>query len=178
MGASSLGRGGPAFMMTPSQLPSIGTSDVASSLAVDGRLFARRSTVAYISGGHPVLPLPLQLAQTVHPIPRHLAHRIGLSSRSRSGHAMDRSAAPAATPAASCAASVAAVDAADAATRPRRRSGTGRDVDDAPGLDATRAAAAMARWMMDNAGQTSSDGTQRPIVFSCQCEPRARRRGL
>ena len=146
--------------MTPSQLPSIGTSESASSLAVDRRIFARRSTVAYISGGHPVLPLPLQLAHTVHPIPRHRAHRIGRSSCSIVGHAAFRSAAPVATQAASCAAS-AGVDTADGTTClcGRPKGGTGRDVDDAPRPDATRAAIAVDKC------NSSSENSSLDITF-------------
>tara|TARA_B110000003_G_scaffold233860_1_gene237328 strand:+ start:170 stop:439 length:270 start_codon:yes stop_codon:yes gene_type:complete len=59
------------------------------------------------------------------------------------GHAAFRSAAPVATQAASCAAS-AGVDTADSTTcLCGREGGTGRDVDDAPRPDATRAAIAV-----------------------------------
>ena len=115
--------------------------------------------VAYNSGGHPVLPLPLQLAQTVHPIPRHRAHRIGRSSCSIVGHAAFRSAAPVATQAASCAAS-AGVDTANGTTcLCGREGGTGRDVDDAPRPDATRAAIAV-----DNCN-SSSENSSLDITF-------------
>lgn len=116
--------------------------------------------VAYNSGGHPVLPLPLQLAQTVHPIPRHRAHRIGRSSWcSIAGHAAFRSAAPVATQAASCAAS-AGVDTADGTTcLCGREGGTGRDVDDAPRPDATRAAIAVDKC------NSSSENSSLDITF-------------
>jgi hypothetical protein len=115
--------------------------------------------VAYNSGGHPVLPLPLQLAQTVHPIPRHRAHRIGRSSCSIVGHAAFRSAAPVATQAASCAAS-AGVDTADGTTcLCGREGGTGRDVDDAPRPDATRAAIAVDKC------NSSSENSSLDITF-------------
>ena len=116
--------------------------------------------VAYNSGGHPVLPLPLQLAQTVHPIPRHRAHRIGRSSCSIVGHAAFRSAAPVATQAASCAAS-AGVDTADGTTcLCGREGGTGRDVDDGPRPDATRAAIAV-----DKCSNSSSENSSLDITF-------------
>ena len=116
--------------------------------------------VAYNSGGHPVLPLPLQLAQTVHPIPRHRAHRIGRSSCSIVGHAAFRSAAPVATQAASCAAS-AGVDTAYSTTcLCGREGGTGRDVDDAPRPDATRAAIAV-----DKCSNSSSENSSLDITF-------------
>ena len=115
--------------------------------------------VAYNSGGHPVLPLPLQLAQTVHPIPRHRAHRIGRSSCSIVGHAAFRSAAPVATQAASCAAS-AGVDTANGTTcLCGREGGTGRDVDDAPRPDATRAAIAVDKC------NSSSENSSLDITF-------------
>ena len=115
--------------------------------------------VAYNSGGPPVLPLPLQLAQTVHPIPRHRAHRIGRSSCSIVGHAAFRSAAPVATQAASCAAS-AGVDTADGTTcLCGREGGTGRDVDDAPRPDATRAAIAVDKC------NSSSENSSLDITF-------------
>ena len=128
--------------------------------SVDRSLFGRRSMVAYNSGGHPVLPLPLQLAHTVHPIPRHRAHRIGRSSCSIVGHAAFRSAAPVATQAASCAAS-AGVDTADGTTClcGRPKGGTGRDVDDAPRPDATRAAIAVDKC------NSSSENSSLDITF-------------
>ena len=99
-GFEPAGAGDGVFSRVAASAGSAGSSASAAAAAY--------SSTAATSGGHPVLPLPRHRSQLVQDMPRHVAHRMGLSSLRAMGQARATRPAPAAAPGA-------------AAVPPRRR---------------------------------------------------------